>query len=58
MLMRKNKNILNMYFNIKKDLKSHNASDLCNFTNHFLVVELGTVQDFEFEDINNNHAGC
>ncbi|KAJ9180690.1 hypothetical protein P3X46_008903 [Hevea brasiliensis] len=34
-----------------------NASDLGNFTNHLLAVEFDTVQDFEFEDINDNHVG-
>lgn len=34
-----------------------NASDAGNFTNHLLAVEFDTVQDFEFEDINDNHVG-
>ncbi|KAF2306174.1 hypothetical protein GH714_014899 [Hevea brasiliensis] len=34
-----------------------NASDSGNFTNHLLAVEFDTVQDFEFEDINDNHVG-
>ncbi|KDP35677.1 hypothetical protein JCGZ_09115 [Jatropha curcas] len=34
-----------------------NATDLGNFTNHLLAVEFDTVQDFEFQDINDNHVG-
>eukprot|EP00268_Persea_americana_P025043 TRINITY_DN2440_c0_g1_i5.p1 TRINITY_DN2440_c0_g1~~TRINITY_DN2440_c0_g1_i5.p1 ORF type:complete len:480 (+),score=44.76 TRINITY_DN2440_c0_g1_i5:445-1884(+) len=34
-----------------------NASDVGNFSNHILAVEFDTVQDFEFQDINDNHIG-
>ncbi|GAB2288646.1 hypothetical protein Dimus_022969 [Dionaea muscipula] len=34
-----------------------NASDVGNFSNHVFAVELDTVQDFEFGDINDNHVG-
>ncbi|GAB2210935.1 hypothetical protein Droror1_Dr00016224 [Drosera rotundifolia] len=34
-----------------------NASDIGNFSNHVFAVELDTVQDFEFGDINDNHVG-
>ncbi|KAG8649343.1 L-type lectin-domain containing receptor kinase S.4 isoform X1 [Manihot esculenta] len=34
-----------------------NSTDLGNFTNHLLAVEFDTVQDFEFDDINDNHVG-
>lgn len=34
-----------------------NSSDLGNVTNHLFAVEFGTVQDFEFGDINDNHVG-
>ncbi|XP_043703038.1 L-type lectin-domain containing receptor kinase S.4 [Telopea speciosissima] len=34
-----------------------NASDMGNVTNHLFAVEFDTVQDFEFEDINDNHVG-
>ncbi|KAI3443040.1 Protein kinase domain-containing protein [Psidium guajava] len=34
-----------------------NASDVGNFSNHLFAVELDTVQDFEFGDINDNHVG-
>ncbi|KAK8713883.1 hypothetical protein V6N13_149089 [Hibiscus sabdariffa] len=34
-----------------------NASDNGNFTNHLVAVEFDTVQDFEFQDINDNHIG-
>ncbi|GMJ03130.1 L-type lectin receptor kinase S.4 [Hibiscus trionum] len=34
-----------------------NATDNGNFTNHLVAVEFDTVQDFEFQDINDNHIG-
>ncbi|KAF6151377.1 hypothetical protein GIB67_012237 [Kingdonia uniflora] len=34
-----------------------NSSDIGNFSNHCFAVEFDTVQDFEFEDINDNHVG-
>jgi Legume lectin domain len=34
-----------------------NSSDLGNRTNHLFAVEFDTVQDFEFNDINDNHVG-
>ncbi|XP_061349737.1 L-type lectin-domain containing receptor kinase S.4-like [Gastrolobium bilobum] len=34
-----------------------NSKDAGNFTNHLFAVEFDTVQDFEFEDINDNHVG-
>lgn len=34
-----------------------NASDLGNATDHVFAVEFDTVQDFEFQDINDNHVG-
>ncbi|XWS43749.1 hypothetical protein CRYUN_Cryun16bG0130600 [Craigia yunnanensis] len=34
-----------------------NATDIGNFSNHLVAVEFDTVQDFEFEDINDNHIG-
>nr|DAD26496.1 TPA_asm: hypothetical protein HUJ06_027964 [Nelumbo nucifera] len=34
-----------------------NASDVGNFSNHVFAVEFDTVQDFEFEDVNDNHIG-
>ncbi|GAB2299775.1 L-type lectin-domain containing receptor kinase S.4 [Dionaea muscipula] len=34
-----------------------NASSIGNFSNHVFAVELDTVQDFEFGDINDNHVG-
>ncbi|PKA61926.1 L-type lectin-domain containing receptor kinase S.4 [Apostasia shenzhenica] len=34
-----------------------NSSDNGNFSNHVLAVEFDTVQDFEFQDINDNHVG-
>ncbi|KAG2690628.1 hypothetical protein I3760_09G196500 [Carya illinoinensis] len=34
-----------------------NASDIGNFSNHLFAVEFDTVQDLEFEDINDNHVG-
>lgn len=34
-----------------------NAGDVGNFSNHLFAVELDTVQDFEFGDINDNHIG-
>ncbi|KAG2690625.1 hypothetical protein I3760_09G196200 [Carya illinoinensis] len=34
-----------------------NASDIGNFSNHLFAVEFDTVQDLEFEDIDNNHVG-
>ncbi|XXG66325.1 hypothetical protein AAC387_Pa05g3831 [Persea americana] len=34
-----------------------NASDVGNFSNHIFAVEFDTVQDFEFQDINDNHIG-
>ncbi|XP_030529023.1 L-type lectin-domain containing receptor kinase S.4-like [Rhodamnia argentea] len=34
-----------------------NASDIGNFSDHLFAVELDTVQDFEFGDINDNHVG-
>lgn len=34
-----------------------NPKDLGNFSNHLLAVEFDTVQDFEFNDINDNHVG-
>ncbi|KAK9684215.1 hypothetical protein RND81_10G194300 [Saponaria officinalis] len=33
------------------------ATDIGNLTNHVFAVELDTVQDFEFGDINDNHIG-
>ncbi|KAJ1686503.1 hypothetical protein LUZ63_017893 [Rhynchospora breviuscula] len=34
-----------------------NSSDLGNRTNHMFAIELDTVQDFEFDDISDNHVG-
>ncbi|GAU38463.1 hypothetical protein TSUD_151860 [Trifolium subterraneum] len=34
-----------------------NPHDLGNFSNHLFAVEFDTVQDFEFNDINDNHVG-
>jgi serine/threonine protein kinase len=34
-----------------------NSSNVGNFSNHLFAVELDTVQDFEFGDINDNHVG-
>ncbi|KAK8930628.1 L-type lectin-domain containing receptor kinase S.4 [Platanthera zijinensis] len=34
-----------------------NSSDNGNATNHLFAVEFDTVQDFEFQDINDNHVG-
>ncbi|KAJ0028097.1 hypothetical protein Pint_35371 [Pistacia integerrima] len=34
-----------------------NSSDVGNFSNHLFAVEFDTVQDFEFQDINDNHIG-
>ncbi|XP_031275910.1 L-type lectin-domain containing receptor kinase S.4-like [Pistacia vera] len=34
-----------------------NSSDMGNFSNHLFAVEFDTVQDFEFQDINDNHIG-
>ncbi|URE47532.1 Lectin-domain containing receptor kinase [Musa troglodytarum] len=34
-----------------------NASDVGNATNHVFAVEFDTVQDFEFDDVNDNHVG-
>ncbi|XVF55226.1 hypothetical protein PTKIN_Ptkin06aG0019700 [Pterospermum kingtungense] len=34
-----------------------NANDVGNFSNHLVAVEFDTVQDFEFQDINDNHIG-
>lgn len=34
-----------------------NSSVLGNITNHLFAVEFDTVQDFEFQDINDNHIG-
>ncbi|KAF8369898.1 hypothetical protein HHK36_032064 [Tetracentron sinense] len=34
-----------------------NASDMGNFSNHVFAVEFDTVQDFEFNDTNDNHVG-
>jgi serine/threonine protein kinase len=34
-----------------------NSSDLGNRTNNLFAVEFDTVQDFEFNDINDNHVG-
>ncbi|KAL5709507.1 L-type lectin-domain containing receptor kinase S.4 [Ranunculus cassubicifolius] len=34
-----------------------NASDVGNFSNHVFAVEFDTVQDFEFQDVNDNHVG-
>ncbi|XP_047154955.1 L-type lectin-domain containing receptor kinase S.4-like [Vigna umbellata] len=34
-----------------------NPKELGNFSNHLFAVEFDTVQDFEFEDINDNHVG-
>ncbi|XP_007026949.2 PREDICTED: L-type lectin-domain containing receptor kinase S.4 [Theobroma cacao] len=34
-----------------------NATDMGNFSNHLVAVEFDTVQDFEFQDINDNHIG-
>ncbi|XP_057756063.1 L-type lectin-domain containing receptor kinase S.4-like [Arachis stenosperma] len=48
-----------------KDFKAHpsqylglfNPDDVGNLTNHRFAVEFDTVQDFEFDDINDNHVG-
>ncbi|RYR15768.1 hypothetical protein Ahy_B04g072694 isoform C [Arachis hypogaea] len=48
-----------------KDFKAHpsqylglfNPDDVGNLTNHLFAVEFDTVQDFEFDDINDNHVG-
>ncbi|PIN17078.1 Serine/threonine protein kinase [Handroanthus impetiginosus] len=34
-----------------------NSKDMGNFSNHIFAVEFDTVQDFEFDDINDNHVG-
>lgn len=34
-----------------------NSTDIGNFSNHLFAVEFDTVQDFEFQDINDNHIG-
>ncbi|GMH23067.1 hypothetical protein Nepgr_024910 [Nepenthes gracilis] len=34
-----------------------NSINMGNFTNHVFAVEFDTVQDFEFNDINDNHIG-
>ncbi|KAL5707613.1 hypothetical protein ACHQM5_018497 [Ranunculus cassubicifolius] len=34
-----------------------NASDVGSFSNHVFAVEFDTVQDFEFQDVNDNHVG-
>lgn len=34
-----------------------NATDNGNFSNHVFAVEFDTVQDFEFQDISDNHVG-
>ncbi|KAK2657813.1 hypothetical protein Ddye_010865 [Dipteronia dyeriana] len=34
-----------------------NSSDVGNFSNHIFAVEFDTVQDFEFQDVNDNHVG-
>ncbi|KAH9736057.1 L-type lectin-domain containing receptor kinase S.4 [Citrus sinensis] len=34
-----------------------NSTDVGNFSNHLFAVEFDTVQDFEFQDINDNHIG-
>ncbi|KAH7553726.1 hypothetical protein ACOSP7_029446 [Xanthoceras sorbifolium] len=34
-----------------------NSSDIGNFSNHLFAVEFDTVQDFEFQDANDNHVG-
>ncbi|XP_027941032.1 L-type lectin-domain containing receptor kinase S.4-like [Vigna unguiculata] len=34
-----------------------NPKEVGNFSNHLFAVEFDTVQDFEFEDINDNHVG-
>ncbi|RHN46165.1 putative non-specific serine/threonine protein kinase [Medicago truncatula] len=34
-----------------------NDSNIGNTSNHVFAVELDTIQDLEFDDINNNHAG-
>ncbi|KAG0489509.1 hypothetical protein HPP92_006372 [Vanilla planifolia] len=34
-----------------------NSSDNGNTTNHVFAIEFDTVQDFEFQDINDNHVG-
>lgn len=34
-----------------------NSSDVGNFSNHLFAVEFDTVQDFEFNDVNDNHVG-
>lgn len=34
-----------------------NSSDNSNATNHVFAIEFDTVQDFEFNDINDNHVG-
>ncbi|XVE76405.1 hypothetical protein DITRI_Ditri12bG0170200 [Diplodiscus trichospermus] len=34
-----------------------NATDVGNFSNHLVAVEFDTVQDMEFQDINDNHIG-
>ncbi|KAE8696567.1 hypothetical protein F3Y22_tig00110656pilonHSYRG00154 [Hibiscus syriacus] len=50
---------------VSKDLKALpsqylgilNATNNGNFSNHLVAVEFDTVQDFEFQDINDNHIG-
>ncbi|KAK7305766.1 hypothetical protein VNO77_43677 [Canavalia gladiata] len=34
-----------------------NPNDVGNLSNHLFAVEFDTVQDFEFDDINDNHVG-
>lgn len=34
-----------------------NSSDVGNFSNHLFAIEFDTVQDFEFQDIDDNHIG-
>ncbi|GKV05885.1 hypothetical protein SLEP1_g17837 [Rubroshorea leprosula] len=34
-----------------------NAGNIGNFSDHLFAVEFDTVQDFEFQDINDNHIG-
>ncbi|GKU88818.1 hypothetical protein SLEP1_g3036 [Rubroshorea leprosula] len=34
-----------------------NASNIGNFSDHLFAVEFDMIQDFEFQDINDNHIG-
>ncbi|KAL6534307.1 hypothetical protein OROHE_013232 [Orobanche hederae] len=34
-----------------------NSTTVGNFSNHLFAVEFDTVQDFEFQDVNDNHVG-